>query len=131
MNSVQLVGRLTKDVDVYNANSGAGIARFTLAVDRRFKKDGQPDADFIPCIAFGQTGEYIEKYFHKGNRIGITGRIQTGSYEKDGVRVYTTDIVVENWEFVESKKAAESAPAPGEPSFMDIPDIPDEELPFK
>ena len=104
MNSVQLLGRLTRDPDVRYADSGSTIARFSLAVDRRFKQESGETADFINCIAFGKTAEFIEKFIFKGTKIALNGRIQTGSYtNKDGVKVYTTDVVVENVEFAESK----------------------------
>ena len=110
MNKVILMGRLTRDPEVrysQNENSTA-VARFTLAVDRRFKKDGEQAADFINCIAFGKTGEFIEKWTRQGTKLVVEGRIQTGSYtNKDGNKVYTTDVVVENCEFAESKKASE------------------------
>lgn len=111
MNKVSLVGRLTKDPAVtYGGASNTAIARITLAVDRRFKREGDADADFISCVAFGKTAEFLEKYFKKGMKLGATGRIQTGSYEKDGHKVYTTDVILEETEFVESKKQDE-APA--------------------
>ena len=101
MNNVQLVGRFTRDPEIRYANSGTCIARFTLAVDRVFKSEGGPDADFISCAAFGKTAEFIEKYFFKGQRIGLIGRIQTGNYTKeDGTKVYTTDVVAERVAFV-------------------------------
>lgn len=137
MNTVNLVGRLTRDPEVRYTDGGLSIARFNLAVDRRFKKDGQPDADFPNCVAFGKTAEFIEKYFSKGQRMGAVGRIQTGSYTKeDGTKVYTTDVVVENVEFVESKGSGGGKEFNPEPSsavgdgFMNIPDGIDEELPF-
>lgn len=136
MNSVQLVGRFTKDPDVKYTNGGATIAIFTVAVDRRFKQEGGDTADFISCIAFGKTAEFIEKYFRKGNRIGLNGRIQTGSYtNKDNQKVYTTDVIAENVEFVESKNSgAESnrneAGRPSFDGFQNIPDDIDEDLPF-
>jgi single-strand DNA-binding protein len=140
MNNVSLVGRLTKDPDVRYTTNGLSIARINIAVDRQFKKEGQATADFIPCIAFGKTAEFVEKYFLKGQRIGLTGRIQTGSYEKeDGTKVYTTDIVIDNVEFVESKTNDNSQAQTGrrpEPSaaqgdgFMNIPDGMEDELPF-
>ena len=104
MNNVQLVGRLTKDVDV-RTNNDSTVARFTVAVNRDYKnKDGKYDADFINCIAFKNTAEFVEKYFSKGMRIGLVGRIQTGSYtNKDGNKVYTTDVVCDKVEFCESK----------------------------
>ena len=133
MNQVQLVGRLVRDPDIRYANSGTTTARFTVAVDRRYKKEGEDSADFISCVAFGKTAELIEKYFFKGTKIGITGRIQTGSYtNKDGQKVYTTDVVLESAEFVESKSSNERANTQQQPTdFMSIPDIPDDELPFK
>lgn len=131
MNSVQLVGRFTKDPDVRYTNGGATVARFSIAVDRRFAKEGDQTADFINVVAFGKTAEFIEKYFHKGNRIGIVGRIQTGSYKnKDGATVFTTDVVAENVEFVESKGGNNQQQPQPPADFVNIPDIPDEELPF-
>lgn len=136
MNSVQLLGRLTMDPDVRYTDSGSTIARFSLAVDRRFKQEGGETADFINCIAFGKTAEFIEKYFKKGLKIALNGRIQTGSYtNKDNVKVFTTDVVVENVEFAESKNnnsnavSNAAAPAPNG-DFMSIPDGIDEDLPF-
>lgn len=133
MNSVQLVGRFTKDPEIRVSNGGTSIARFNLAVDRKYKSEGQPTADFIPCIAFGKTAEFIEKYFKKGNRIGLNGRIQTGSYKKeDGTTVYTTDVMVEGVEFVESKGTGTQADSkPSADGFVNIPEgIEDDELPF-
>lgn len=146
MNKVILMGRLTRDPEVrYSQGEQAtAIARYTLAVDRRFRRDGdQQTADFINCVAFGRSGEFAEKYFHKGIKVVVTGRIQTGSYtNQEGQKVYTTDVVVEEQEFAESKAASEGqgggyqlAGRP-EPSaavgdgFMNIPDGIDEELPF-
>lgn len=133
MNSVVLIGRLTRDPDVRytQGQSPMCIARFTLAVDRRAKqKDGQPTADFISCIAFGKTAESAQKYLLKGTKVGASGRIQTGSYtNKDGQKVYTTDVVVESWEFVESK-AAQKPSEQADDGFMHIPDGIDESLPF-
>lgn len=137
MNSVQLLGRLTRDPDVRYADGGSTIARFSLAVDRRFKQEGGDTADFINCIAFGKTAEFIEKYIFKGTKIALNGRIQTGSYtNKDNVKVFTTDVVVENVEFAESKNsnAVNGNPANANfgagNGFMNIPDGIDEELPF-
>ncbi len=142
MNKVILMGRLTRDPEVrYSQNEQAtAVARYTLAVDRRFKKEGEEQtADFINCVAFGRAGEFAERYFHKGIKIAVTGRIQTGSYtNKDGQKVYTTDIVVEDQEFAESKNASgggenSSGGYAGNTSgdgFMNIPDGIDEELPF-
>lgn len=136
MNNVTLIGRLTKEVETrYGGSNNTAVSRFSVAVDRKFKRDGEPDADFINCIAFGKTAEFLEKYFKKGSRIGIRGHIQTGSYtNKDGVKAYTTDVVVDECEFVESKKSAENNTAQGGATngdgFMNIPDGIDEELPF-
>ena len=102
MNKVSLMGRLTRDPDVrYSQGERAtAVARYTLAVNRRFKRDGEPDADFINCVAFGRAGEFAEKYFRQGIKIVISGRIQTGSYtNKDGIKVYTTDVIVEEQDF--------------------------------
>ena len=141
MNKVILMGRLTRDPEVrYSQGEKAtAIARYTLAVDRTFKRDGEQTADFINCVVFGKTAEFIEKYGRKGTKFVIEGRIQTGSYtNKEGVKVYTTDIVVEQVEFAESKASADgntinntaNSNAPTDTSFMDIPDGIDEELPF-
>ena len=150
MNKVVLVGRLTRDPEVrYSQGDNAtAVARYTLAVDRRFRRDGEPTADFIPCVIFGRSAEFAEKYFHQGMRVSISGRIQTGSYtNKDGVKVYTTEVIVEEQEFAESRAASEanrsmgggyqsSAPSTPDPmgaagdGFMNIPDGIDEELPF-
>lgn len=135
MNTVSLVGRFAREPEVKYTDGGLSIARFNLAVDRRFKKEGEQNADFISCIAFGKTAEFIEKYFHKGQRIGLNGRIQTGSYtNKDGDKVYTTDIVADNVEFVESaggQAQTGERPNPADANgFMNIPDGIDEELPF-
>ena len=139
MNSVQLIGRFTKDPDVKYSASGTSIARFSLAIDRRFKNENGPSADFPNCVAFGKTAEFIEKYFKKGMRIGLQGRIQTGSYDnQDGTKVYTTDVVVENCEFVENKGSQQERNGDGntgfgtssDDGFMNIPDCIDEELPF-
>ena len=134
------MGRLTRDPDVrysQGANSMA-IARYTLAIDRKFKRDGEPEADFINCVAFGKLGEFAEKYLRQGVKIAVTGRIQTGNYtNRDGQKVNTADVVVEEQEFCESKKNANnSAPknvAPTGPTndgFMSIPDGIDEQVPF-
>jgi single-strand DNA-binding protein len=139
MNNVSLVGRLTRDVEIRYTDGGTSISRFSIAVDRRFKSEGQPSADFINCVAFGKTAEFIEKFFKKGQRIGAIGRIQTGSYDnKDGVKVYTTDVIIEQAEFVESKGSSESSGngftpqnAKDDMGFMNIPDdVGDEGLPF-
>lgn len=109
MNSVALVGRLTKNPIVTYTQGGSSITKFSIAVDRRFKTDGQPSADFINIVVFGKTGEFVEKWFHKGDPISITGRIQTGSYTKqDGTKVYTTDVIAETAEFVPGKPQNQS-----------------------
>ena len=135
MNKVIMIGRLVKDPDI-RYSQGANttcVARYTLAVDRKFKQEGQPNADFINCIAFGKLGEFAEKYLHKGTKIAVTGRIQTGSYKnKDGNTVYTTDVVVEEQEFCESKSQSNSQPQPApsvDMGFMNI-DTDMESLPF-
>ncbi len=141
MNKVILMGRLTREPDVrysQNVDGSIAIARYTLAVDRRRGKDQEQTADFISCVAFGKAGEFAEKYLHQGTKIAVTGRIQTGSYtNKDGQKVYTTDVVVEDHEFAESKSAATNTPSRPEPGqmlgdgYMAIPDgVDDEGLPF-
>ena len=146
MNKVILMGRLTREPEIrYSQGENASaVARYTLAVDRRFRRDGEATADFINCVAFGRAAEFAERYLRQGTKIAVTGRIQTGSYtNKDGVKVYTTDVVLDDIEFAESKNSqggdstgySYSAPARPEPSaagdgFMNIPDGIDEELPF-
>lgn len=145
MNKVILMGRITRDAEIRytQGEKSTAIARFSLAVDRRFKKDNdEQNTDFISCIAFGKIAEFLEKFGRKGTKFVVDGRIQTGSYNnKDGQKVYTTDVVVENIEFAESKNSSGSggstnqpAPAPSSSSagdgFMNIPDRIDEELPF-
>lgn len=150
MNKVILMGRLTRDPEVrysQGANSTA-VARYSIAVDRRFKRDGEPDADFFNCTVFGKGAEFAEKYLKQGTKIVITGRVENDNYtNKDGQKVYGTRILVEEQEFAESKNAASgngsgngfagngfgsaapAAPSAGE-GFMDIPDGVNEELPF-
>ena len=156
MNKVILMGRLTRDPEVrYSTGDNAmAIARYTLAVDRRFNRNQEQTADFISCVVFGRGAEFAEKYLRQGLKIAVTGRIQTGSYtNREGQKVYTTEVVVEDQEFAESKAASEagsgsfaysgsrpqnSNPAPSMPApesaasgdFMNIPDGIDEELPF-
>ncbi len=148
MNKAILMGRLTRDPEVRytQGDNQMAIARYTLAVDRRFNRNGDENtADFIPCVAFGKAGEFAERYFRKGIKIAVTGRIQTGSYtNKDGVKVYTTEVVVEEQEFAESKNSSSAgaeggfgggssqsaAPMAAGDGFMNIPDGIDEELPF-
>ncbi len=151
MNKVIIMGRLTKDPDVRysQGENPTAVARYTVAVDRRFARRDDPNAqtaDFIGCVAFGKAGEFAERYLKKGTKVCITGRIQTGSYtNKDGVKVYTTDVVVEEQEFAESKRASEEGGntsygnfgyqsqdpvSPASDGFMNIPDSIEEELPF-
>ena len=136
MNVVAITGRMTKDPEVRYSQSGTAFASFTLAVDRRFKRDGEPSADFPNCTAFGKTAEFLEKYFTKGMKAEVVGRIQTRSYEGRNGKVYVTEIVAEQVNFAESK--GDSAPKSNyakpqsdqADGFMDIPDGIDEELPF-
>lgn len=153
MNKVILMGRLTRDPEVrYSTGEKAtAVARYTLAVDRRFNRDGEQSADFISCVAFGRNGEFAEKYLRQGTKIIVTGHIQTGSYvNKDGQKVYTTDVIVEEHEFAESKsQSSESAsntekqtnvakpntsdattPEAVNDNFMNIPDGIDDDIPF-
>lgn len=144
MNKVILMGRLTRDPDVRysQGESSMAIARYTLAVDRRFNRGDENNTDFINIVAFGKAGEFAEKYLHKGTKVLVTGRIQTGSYtNKDGQKVYTTDVVAEDQEFAESKNASSgeggsgnytrsSAPVAADGDFMSIPEGIVEELPF-
>ena len=119
MNKFLCIGRLTRDPEVRMGEST--VARFSIAVDRKFKRDGEPTADFINCVAFGKTAEFIEKYFRKGMKMALVGRLQTGSYtNKDGQKVYTTDVVVEECEFAESKQ--EQKEQPSNDGFMKLPD---------
>lgn len=143
MNKVVLVGRLVRDPEVRysQGEKSTAVCRYTLAVDRRFKRENEQTADFIPCISFGKTAEFAEKYFQKGLRVSVSGRIQTGSYtNKDGVKVYTTDVMVEEHEFAQSRN--EQGPnnssqnqngntnTSDNDGFMNIPDGIDDELPF-
>ena len=140
MNKVALLGRLTRDPEVRTANGANGTmttARYTLAVDRRIKKEGEQTADFINCIAFSKSAEFAEKYLHQGTKIAVIGHIQTGSYtNKDGVKVYTTDVIIDEQEFAESKAVnGTQGTVPQAPSnsnnFMSIPDnVDDGGLPF-
>ena len=136
MNKVIEIGRLVREPEIRYSQGASStcIARYTLAVDRKFKQEGQPNADFINCIAFGKLGEFAEKYLHKGTKIAVTGRIQTGSYtNKDGQKVYTTDVVVEEQEFCESKSQSNSQPQStqsNDNSWMNIPDGVEDSLPF-
>lgn len=132
MNKVILMGRFTKDPEVRYNDAQLAIARGTIAVDRRTKKEGEATADFVSVKAFGKTAEFIEKYMKKGTKVVTEGRIQTGNYtNKDGVTVFTTDVVIDNIEFAESKgNSNNTAPADDADGFMPIPDGIAEELPF-
>ncbi len=140
MNVVNLIGNFVADPDVRNAN-GKTVTRMTLAVNRKFKNaEGRDEADFISCVAFDKNAEFIEKYFKKGMKIGVTGHIQTGSYtNRDGQKVYTTDVIVDSSEFVERQSQQSNEPAAPRDNannttdtdgFMNIPEGIDEELPF-
>lgn len=128
------MGRLTADPETRYIQGQNGeqmaIARFSIAVDRRFKKENDASADFPSCVAFGKTADFVGKYFHRGMKIALEGRLQTGSYEKDGVKHYTTDVIAEAAEFAESKKAAEES-TPSSAGFVNIPDGIEADLPFK
>ena len=145
MNKVILMGRLTRDPEVRYSQgaSQTAVARYSVAVDRRFKREGEPDADFFNCTSFGKQAEFVERYLHKGTKVVLSGRVQNDNYtNKDGQRVYTTDVVIEDQEFAESKSSAASSEAAYTPSrsnpaapagdgFMNIPDgVEDEGLPF-
>lgn len=136
MNKVILMGRLTRDPEIRysQGDKPMAVASFTLAVDRKFKKEGEQSADFISCKAFGKNGEFVEKYLHQGTKVVTEGRIQTGSYtNKDGNKVYTTDVICEGFEFAESKSvSAQNSTAPSaNDDFMSVPDgVEDDGLPF-
>lgn len=130
------MGRLTRDPEIRysQGENKMAVGRYTLAVDRKYRREGEDNADFVSCMCFGKAAEFAEKYLHKGTKIIISGRIQTGSYtNKDGNRVFTTDVVVEEQEFAESKGSADNQlppPASSSDGFINIPDGIDEELPF-
>ena len=144
MNNVSLLGRLVRDPEVrYGQNESVSVAKFSLAVERKWKRDGEPTVDFINCTVFGKSAEFTEKYFRKGMRVAITGRIQTGSYKnKDGQTVFTTEIIVESQEIAQSKSesnessTASNAEAGKSPygssgdDFMSVPEGVEDELPF-
>ncbi len=145
MNKVIMMGRLTRDPEVrYGGANNTAIAKFSLAVDRRFKRDGQPDADFFNCTAFGKTGEFVEKYLRKGTKVVIDGELQNNNYEKDGVKHYSDQIIINQIEFAESKSASQSnggfvpsdggqqlPPSDAGDDFMNIPEISgDDKVPF-
>lgn len=128
MNKVMLIGRLTKDPEIRQSQSGTFTARYTLAVDR-FSKE--KEADFINIVAFGKSAEFADKYLRKGTKVALEGRIQTGSYtNRDGKKVYTTDIIVERHEFCESRGKIEETPQAKDDGFMNIPETIDSDLPF-
>lgn len=131
MNKVILMGRLTKDPEVRYTNGGKTIGSFSIAVDRRFKSEGQPEADFFTCVTFGKQAEFVEKYLKKGTKILLSGQIQNNNYEKDGVKHYNTQIVVDEIEFAESKRSQSEEPSSKDDGFMAIPDDAGDELPFK
>ena len=137
MNLVVMMGRLTRDPEIRYSNDGKSVARFDFAVNRRFKRDNEPDADFFTCVAFGKTAEVIEKHVYKGTKLTIEGEVRNNNYtNKDGQKVYGTQILVSQIEFCESKSSGESAPSQpyrrdtSGDGFMNIPDGLDEELPF-
>lgn len=140
MNKIILMGRLTRDPDVKYSQEGKAYARFSLAVDRRYKKEGGPTADFFNCTAFGKTAEFCEKYLRKGTKILLDGELQNNNYtNQEGQTVYSMQILVNSLEFAESKRAADEnqqqanqnpADPPAGGDFMDIPDVDESELPF-
>lgn len=137
MNKTILIGRLCADPEIRYTQDSKCIARYRLAVDRRFKKDGEPEADFISCVAFGKSAEFAEKYLHKGIKIAVCGRINTGAYtDKDGNKRYTMDVIADEQYFCESKNSERAAGYSEQPKktdedgFVDIPDGFDEGLPF-
>lgn len=136
MNKVTLMGRLTKDPELRTATTGNSVCRFTVAIDRTFKKEGEEkQTDFISCVSFGKTAESFSRFFTKGRMVALAGRIQTGSYEKDGQKVYTTDVICEEFFFPESKKDVEASygsmnsAGNSAPGFYPV-DSGDDELPF-
>ena len=129
MNKVILMGRLTRDPEISSSTSGTTFARFSIAVDRKFSKEGEPDADFFNCSAFGKTAEFIERNIHKGTKILVSGRLQNNNYtNKEGQKIYDVRVVVEDVEFGESKKDTNNAQTQDE--FLNVPDGQDMELPF-
>ena len=134
MNQVVLIGRLTRDVETRysTGDNPIAISRYSLAVDRKYKRDGEPTADFITIVSFGKAAEFAEKYFYKGMRVAVSGRIQTGSYtDKEGRKNYTTEVIAENQEFADAKKTQEAPKGEvDDDGFMQVPEGIDEELPF-
>jgi single-strand DNA-binding protein len=135
MNKVIMMGRLTRDPEVRYSNEGSAVSKFSLAVDRRYKREGQPDADFFNCVAFGKTAEFTEKYLKKGTKVVLEGELQNNNYtNKEGQKVYGMQIVVNSLEFAESKSSSnsdrESTQQVDSNDFMNVPDVAEEELPF-
>jgi single-strand DNA-binding protein len=135
MNKVLMMGRLTRDPEVRYSNEGNAVSKFSLAVDRRYKREGQPDADFFNCVTFGKTAEFTEKYLKKGTKVVLEGELQNNNYtNKDGQKVYGMQIVVNSLEFAESKSSSnsdrESTQQVDSNDFMNVPDVAEEELPF-
>nr|DAP22393.1 MAG TPA: Single strand binding protein [Bacteriophage sp.] len=120
MNKVILIGRLTADPEIRQTQNGTSVSRYRLAVDRPKKQDGEQETDFLSCVCFGKSADFAQKHLHKGMKIAVEGRIQTGSYDKDGVKHYTTDIVVDRHEFCESRQAASVTAAPA-PAYAPAP----------
>lgn len=130
MNTILLLGRLTADPDIRYSNEGKAVARFSIAVNRRFKREGEADADFFNCVAFGKTAEFMERYFHKGMKAVVTGELRNNHYEKDGVKHYSEQIIVNTVEFAESKQSNDApAPAPQD-NFIAVSETDLDELPF-
>lgn len=131
MNKVIIMGRLTRDPEVSSSTNGTTFARYSVAVDRRFKKEGDPDADFFNCTSFGKQAEFVERYLKKGTKVVVTGRLQNNNYtQKDGSKVYSVQIMVEDVEFAESKKADGSESTASSDDFLNLPEGLVEELPF-
>ncbi len=132
MNRVILMGRLTRELSISNGNDSM-VARYTLAVDRAYRKEGEANADFVSCVAFGKSAEFAEKHLQKGTKIAVEGRIRTGSYEKDGQKIFTTDVVVDRHEFCERKGNEEHQDTPptaeSSGAFVNVPESM-EDLPF-
>jgi len=137
MNKIILMGRLTRDPEVKytQSNEPLAIAKYSLAVNRRFKKDGEQDADFINCVAFGKNGEFAEKWFKKGQQVAVVGHLQSGSYEKDGIKRYTTDVIIEEQHFAESKGSSNKVDEPvnkkvEDKGWVQVDEFDDDEIPF-
>lgn len=130
MNQIILMGRLTNDPDVRYSQNGSAVANLSLAVNRKFKREGDPDADFFRCVAFGKTAESIEKYLLKGVKVIVTGEMQNDNYEKDGIKHYQMKVILKDWEFAESKKAADETATTTNDGFMPVPGDMDLDMPF-